>query len=67
MVFSRDLSFGMSIDFLSVCEAGLISDIARVILSATLFPIKSTVVSAVFWAAAIELVLSAFASDCLAC
>ena len=57
----------MSIDFLSVCEAGLISDIVRVILSAILFPIKSTVASAVFWVTAIELVLSAFASDCLAC
>ena len=57
----------MSIDFLSVCEAGLISDIVRVILSAILFPVKSTVASAVFWATAIELVLSAFASDCLAC
>ena len=68
--FSEDiyLSFGISIDFSSVCEtvSGLLRDTVLVILPVILLLIKSPVVSAAFGIALFVAVSGASVADCLA-
>ena len=62
------LSFGISIEFSSVCElfSGLSHDAVFLILSAILLPVKSLVAFAVFRLGLLQAVFSASVADFLA-